>query len=85
MCALSLQTGEKIGRQIRIKVLSVTPPPLGRIYNLLCVCVATLCGLGDLSSPTRDWTHAPMSGIMEFPTIGLPGKSQNLQFEGNSS
>ena len=34
-------------------------------------CVA--CGMWDLSSPTRDWTHAPCIGSMESIT-GKPGQ-----------
>ena len=35
--------------------------------NIFClfVCFATLCGMQDLSSPTRDWTCVPCSGSVE--------------------
>ena len=41
-----------------------------------------LCQLGDLSSPTRDQTQAPSSGLKlrtssEFPTISLNATKDN--------
>ena len=37
-------------------------------------------GMWDLSSPTRDQTHAPCIRSMKSLTPGLPGKSLNLLF-----
>ena len=34
------------------------------------------CGMQDLSSPTRDQTHAPLQWKHRVLTIGPPGKSQ---------
>ena len=40
--------------------------------------LAALCGMRDLSSPSRDWTHAPWN-ISRFLATGQPGKS-NKEF-----
>ena len=42
--------------------------------------LATLRGMWDLSSLTRDWTHAPCGGSMESYTTGPPGNSQGPLF-----
>ena len=42
----------------------------------LLVSLAAPCGMGDLSSPTRDQTYAPLQGKCGVLTTGPPGKSQ---------
>ena len=37
------------------------------------MCVAILCHMQDLSSPTRDWTHAPCSGRLEPESLDYQG------------
>ena len=46
-------------------------------YFYYCYYYFWLRGMRDLSSPTRDRTHAPCSGSTVF-TTGPPGKSQGL-------
>ena len=43
--------------------------------------VTELYGLQDLSSPTRDWTCAPVEWKRGVSTTGLPGKSPKQNFK----
>ena len=44
------------------------------LFKLFLKSVAILCGMQDLSSPTRDGTHAPCSGSIDLLDCqGSPG------------
>ena len=55
----------------------------GVIEGLYFKYLTELCGMRDLSSLTRHWTHAPCTG--RVLTTGLPGKSQRAGLSKGSS
>ena len=57
--------------------LGFTLRPFLFVMNFsVCFCLATLSGMWNPSSPTRDWISAPCNASPES-TTGRPGKSQH--------
>ena len=50
----------------------------GQVRDILALFLATWCGMQDLSSLTRDRTHAPCNGSMESRLWDCQGSPQHL-------